>query len=813
MTQLCDNCGTALSDDGGCQPCLLRMGLSHVQEEDRPELPPEVEELASHFPHLDFIRLVGRGGMGAIYQARQKTLDRSVAVKVIARDISGDTNFLERFEREAKTLGRLSHPNIVSVYDYGHTEDSQAYLLMEYIDGCNLREAMEGKHAGVDLPPVPDLIIKICEALAYAHSKGVVHRDVKPENILMGSDNSIKVADFGIAKIVDHQKRTPTLTATRQVLGSVNYLAPEHLDAPESVDHRVDLYAVGVMMYELLTGRLPIGRIESPSDLNAQIDHRYDEIVLKALAYDPQQRYQSAEEILEALRELSESSAPPVISPIEESVVPALSLPFAADAHNGFAQAVGVASFAKDEVKLEYRVRDAFFGSVKTRTKVIRIPASRLLKIDLQEHWYGSHLSLTADSITVFDEFPNAETGQLRIKVARADLPTARQAVKSVGTQTNLHQLQAAAQMTPEKASRWTTLGALFILSALINAGLLAVSIVFIANGSQGTAMTAKLFGIIMFSVLFGPVAVFQLIAGIICMIDRQPILARTAAIVSLLPIAPAWWLSGPTGAWALYWLNDSKKKRRLAPTQNWTSATVVLLRENRWARIVAISNAIGLLLAAGGFAIWQGGFYPSPVRYRIVDSTFHDGVLPKPQQTLLRPLIDRLSRAHAVEIEGNQLIVRGNRRERQTIIEALAIESPVELLALPLPDGETSEAENQDDTPGILGQGVSPEIREGQSVQLVASFVSSVLSDSAKHLTLELSQAGREAIQVLTPNGETQLVMVVDDVIVGLTTSKLVGKHMEFQIQSTANNEITIETLTAAIRGPAIPSDLELLN
>ena len=162
--------------------------------------------------------------MGAVYHARQTSLDRDVALKVIHKKVSSDAAFVERFAREAKTLAKLSHPNIVTIFDYGQTADGTAYLVLEYVDGIHLREAISSGSIGAD--EALHVVSTICGALEYAHSKGVVHRDIKPENILLGEDGTLKVADFGIAKIVDESVRVPTLTATRQVLGSLHYLAP-----------------------------------------------------------------------------------------------------------------------------------------------------------------------------------------------------------------------------------------------------------------------------------------------------------------------------------------------------------------------------------------------------------------------------------------------------------------------------------------------------------------------------------------------------------------------------------------------------------
>ncbi|MEM8734942.1 MAG: serine/threonine-protein kinase, partial [Planctomycetota bacterium] len=222
QTQNCESCGAQLEASGECQPCLLQLGMSAAgakppgQQELLAVLPP-LEELNQEFPGFELVRLIGRGGMGAIYQARQMNLDRGVAIKIIASEVSGDPAFIERFEREAKTLARLSHPHVVTVYDFGRTSNGMAYLIMEYVDGINLREAMNA--GSVEPREALGMVSRICDALQYAHDKGVVHRDIKPENILLSEEGNLKVADFGIAKIIDDSIRTQDLTRRGQGRG------------------------------------------------------------------------------------------------------------------------------------------------------------------------------------------------------------------------------------------------------------------------------------------------------------------------------------------------------------------------------------------------------------------------------------------------------------------------------------------------------------------------------------------------------------------------------------------------------------------
>jgi predicted Ser/Thr protein kinase len=266
--------------------------------------PPTPAELAPLFPQLEILELLGQGGMGAVYKARQPALDRLVALKILPTQAERDPTFAERFIREAKALAKLNHPHIVAVYDFGQA-GSMFYFLMEYVDGLNLRQLLRQGQ----LKPAEALKIvpQICEALQFAHDEGIVHRDIKPENILLDKKGRVKIADFGLAKLLARAPGDPTLTGTQQVMGTMGYMAPEQIDRPQEVDHRADIYSLGVVFYEMLTGELPRGRFASPSE-KVQIDVRLDEVVLRALAREPERRYQHASEVKTDLSHISEGN-------------------------------------------------------------------------------------------------------------------------------------------------------------------------------------------------------------------------------------------------------------------------------------------------------------------------------------------------------------------------------------------------------------------------------------------------------------------------------------------------------------------------
>jgi serine/threonine protein kinase len=350
-TPLCPSCGKPLPSNalkGLCPECLMKGAFPTGADTDAPEkpprfVPPKPEELARYFPQLEILEFIGQGGMGAVYKVRQKELDRIVALKILPPGIGSDPAFAGRFAREAKALAKLNHPGIVTLYEFGnvgqasrlsHTSENHPagsvpqggdpdkmetgatpvllfYFLMEFVDGVTLRQLL---NAGRVSPREALAIVpQICDALQFAHDQGIVHRDIKPENILLDRRGRVKVADFGLAKIVgnegraelplgpDAQQRVPTdsLTDAGKVMGTPNYMAPEQIEHPADVDNRADIYALGVVFYQMLTGELPGKPIVPPSQSGGkvQIDVRLDEVVLRALEKKPELRYRQVSEV------------------------------------------------------------------------------------------------------------------------------------------------------------------------------------------------------------------------------------------------------------------------------------------------------------------------------------------------------------------------------------------------------------------------------------------------------------------------------------------------------------------------------------
>ena len=307
----CPSCGNPISAGslaGLCPTCLLAQGLGTDAGGGRrgPFVPPPLEEVAKLFPQLEILGLLGAGGMGAVYKARQPALDRIVALKILPSHSEEGGNFTERFNREARALARLSHPNIVAVFEFGQA-GALGFFIMEFVDGANLRQL---EKAGRLAPrEALQIIPQICDALQYAHDEGVVHRDIKPENVLVDRKGRVKIADFGLAKILGQDAESLRLTAEGQVMGTPHYMAPEQIEKPLTVDHRADIYSLGVVLYEMLTGDLPLGKFAPPSR-KYQLDVRLDEVVLRALENDPARRYQHASEVKTQMENIAGTPAP-----------------------------------------------------------------------------------------------------------------------------------------------------------------------------------------------------------------------------------------------------------------------------------------------------------------------------------------------------------------------------------------------------------------------------------------------------------------------------------------------------------------------
>ncbi|HYG78031.1 MAG TPA: protein kinase [Planctomycetota bacterium] len=273
-----------------------------------------------YFGEYKLLEKLGEGGMGSVYKAQETLANRTVALKVLRKNLAGNQGFVERFTREAQLAGSLNHPNIVACHNAGTSRGVQ-FLVMEFVDGDTLKARL--KREGGKIPEKESLRIigDVAKGLAHAHSKGVVHRDIKPDNILLGKEGAVKISDFGTAKSFLDQE---SMTQTGVIIGTPHYISPEQVRADKDIDHRADLYALGGTLYQALTGRLPFDaptaleimrrhlqdELENPADLNPELSIGAVQIVTKLMAKAPNERYQSANELVEDIDRVLKGETP-----------------------------------------------------------------------------------------------------------------------------------------------------------------------------------------------------------------------------------------------------------------------------------------------------------------------------------------------------------------------------------------------------------------------------------------------------------------------------------------------------------------------
>jgi serine/threonine protein kinase len=558
---------------GLCPACLIQRIIEG--RDDAEELaagrspparfvPPAPAELANHFPQLDMLALLGQGGMGAVYKARQTKLDRLVAVKILPPEVAREEAFAERFTREARSLARLNHPHIVTIYDFGDV-DGLYYFTMEYVDGRNLRDLLQ---AGA-LPAAQALAIipQLCDALQYAHDEGLVHRDIKPENILLDRKGRVKIADFGLARLVGLTPTYLTLTGTHEVMGTLLYMAPEQMKRTHTVDHRADIYSLGVVLYEMLTGELPLGRFAPPSR-KAAVDERIDPVVLRALAREPAERYQDAgafkQDVVAALA--AATDAPDRVCATSASRRPTPQTPpdwptvrievYMPHPHSDSVAARGLLSRDDDDLIVEFettkkflkKFKEFFLGQEPDGPQEVRIPLHQIASVAYGWGWAKPPRSLivTVKRLSVLGGIPGSTQGQVQFYIPHEDRLAARRLVESI-TGTN----PAATSPDNERARLEVAVpsAGLFITGLATLLSWVACVAVALAQWDELVTNTWQdphplLPIVIGGAVLWVPLSALMMTGAVMMRRLRGFPLVATAAIVAMVPWSPFWPIS-----------------------------------------------------------------------------------------------------------------------------------------------------------------------------------------------------------------------------------------------------------------------------
>ena len=434
----CPQCGARMplrgALEGLCAACILRQGADAVPaaeplgEARRPAGAadpgvPAISDIQRDFPELEILELIGRGGMGLVYRARQRRIERYVALKVLAPEFAADPAFAERFLREAQALAKLQHPNVVTVHDFGE-RSGRYFLLMKFVEGTALRRLLDDRK----LTPgeALSLIPQICAGLHYAHDEGVVHRDIKPENIIVQPDGNVVIVDFGLVKLLDRPDEDLRLTRASQVMGTPQYMAPEQFLRPLEVDHRADIYSLGVVLYEMLTAELPTGRFALPSE-TAHVDERLDEVVLRALENEPARRYQAAQDFGASVEHITGTDA--------KSAAPKDTLRRAArswptgrrvsfvnnNQYNGLWNLEGLIGLYADGVVIEHRPQSVppFY---EPDARILELPYDAISDFRLVKCWFGRRrLEFTVTRMALLEKFPQKRPGVIQIHFRRRD--------------------------------------------------------------------------------------------------------------------------------------------------------------------------------------------------------------------------------------------------------------------------------------------------------------------------------------------------------------------------------------------------------
>ncbi|MFC0019614.1 protein kinase domain-containing protein [Roseibacillus persicicus] len=301
MKEKCRSCGRELTrgESGFCPSCLFGTAIAQLAEQDE-ELAPAWEVMEDYLTDYEFHGELGRGGTGVVYEATERKSGEPVAVKVLAPSLAKNPEFVERFRREAKVMSELKHPSVVTVRTWGE-QNGLLFLVMEYLPSGSLAELLQ-RVKRLSLEEAVSLLLPVCDGLDHSHQRGILHRDIKPGNLLLDTRGQLKVADFGLAKILGRESEAG-LTVTNATMGTPRYMAPEQMAEGGVVDARTDVYALGVVLYEMLTGKTPGGNFALPSEL-LPVGEKVDEVILKAMSDQASDRFRSIELFGNALESL-----------------------------------------------------------------------------------------------------------------------------------------------------------------------------------------------------------------------------------------------------------------------------------------------------------------------------------------------------------------------------------------------------------------------------------------------------------------------------------------------------------------------------
>ncbi|MEM8680714.1 MAG: hypothetical protein AAGF97_15305, partial [Planctomycetota bacterium] len=509
-----------------------------------------------------------------------------------------------------------------------------------------------------------------------------------------------------------------------------------------------------------------------------------------------------------------------------------IGVPFTCDALSGFAEAVGIVHVRDERLCAEFRIRDVFGGSVKSKTHVVEIPRANLSKVELLPGVFSSKLVITADTIAALGAFPDAETGRAKLAVKRADDESARQLVQALGFPVDALPNGVGRRSAKQQDANRMIFAVLMLICGVLNGGGLAITeAVLVEQLVSGAAFVAAAVGV---AVAVGPIAVIQILTGVLNLFLHPRSLNLAASVASMIPLTPIWLLSFPTGIWAYRWLTDDESAPTTSPvaTAPWGSTTLMFLRESRWSKLVGILNGIGVVVLLGVITIYNFGCYSTTMNYRVVQDDVSQGELEKAVRARLQSVAGTQHLRFDSRTTPQRIAIRTWQRYSDPIATVLAVSEPPAWVWLQA--AESSAATDGDEQarlplapqlsttglhvyPSKLGDTALP-LAEPQ--ELAPDWVRSVQVAHKGELELVLTSQGRAQLESLMTNEPGVLGLLVDDLVIGIANPDQEAVEFELaggvdlgrdsQDETGESPSITAEALAAGIRGPRLPSSLE---